>query len=84
MIETEIRTILKHALGLSDERVAALKTDSGLFGTVPELDSMAVAGLLAELEDRMGIVVDDDEIDAEMLETFGGLVEFARRKTDGA
>jgi acyl carrier protein len=63
--------------------VAALQPDSGLFGTLPELDSMAVAGLFAELEDRLGILIDDDDIDADMLETFGGLVDFAKTKVAG-
>jgi acyl carrier protein len=39
---------------------------TGLFGHLPELDSMAVAGLLTEIEDRLGIVIDDDEVDGEM------------------
>ncbi len=79
-IDTQVRTVLRDALGLSAQRVAALSADSGLFGTMPELDSMAVAGLLTELEDRLGIMIDDDEIDADLLETFGGLVAFAERK----
>jgi acyl carrier protein len=41
---------------------------------------MAVAGLLTELEDRIGITVEDDEVDGEMLETFGNLVRFAKAK----
>jgi acyl carrier protein len=41
---------------------------------------MAVAGVLTEIEDRLGIVVEDDEVDGEMLETFGSLARFARAK----
>ena len=37
---------------------------------------MAVAGLLTELEDRLGIIVDDD-VDGELFATFGSLVDFA-------
>ncbi len=80
LIEGQVREVLRDALGLSAERVAGFDHGSGLFGTLPELDSMAVAGLLTELEDRLGIIIDDDEIDAELLETFGGLVDFAKRK----
>lgn len=79
-IENLVREVLRDALGLSAERVARLDSSSGLFGTLPELDSMAVAGLLGELEDRLGIVIDDDEMDADMLESFGALVSFAERK----
>jgi acyl carrier protein len=41
---------------------------------------MAVAGMLTELEERLGILIDDDEVDGEMLETFGALVRFAAAK----
>jgi acyl carrier protein len=82
-IETKVRDVLRDVLGLSAERVARFDADTGLFGSLPELDSMAVAGLLTELEDRLGIMIDDDEVDADLLETFGGLLAFAHRKTAG-
>jgi acyl carrier protein len=82
-IDSTVRAIMRDVLGLSVERADALTADSGLFGTLPELDSMAVAGLLTELEDRLGIIVDDDEVDGDLLETFGGLVRFAERKVSG-
>ena len=41
---------------------------------------MAVAGLLTEVEDRLGIVIEDDEVDGEMLETYGALLAFVRAK----
>ena len=41
---------------------------------------MAVAGLLTEIEERLGILIEDDEVDGEMLETFGSLVRFAASK----
>ena len=75
-----LRAILRNVLGLSPERAADLEPDSGLFGHLPELDSMAVAGLLTEVEDRVGIVIEDDEVDGEMLETYGALLEFVRLK----
>lgn len=75
-IETTLRSIIADVLGVSAARAAALDDDSGLFGTLPELDSMAVANLLTEIEDRTGIIIEDDEIDGEMLETFGNLRRF--------
>ncbi len=54
-----------------------------LFGALPELDSMAVAGLLTEMEDRLDIMIDDDDVDGELFATFGGLVAFARMKVAG-
>ena len=75
-----LRGLLSDVLGLPESRIAAFTGGTALFGALPELDSMAVAGLLTEMEDRLHIVIEDDEIDGEMLETFGGLLEFARAK----
>jgi acyl carrier protein len=80
-VDKTVRAVLKDVLGLSHERVAAFDDTTPLFGALPELDSMAVAGVLTEIEDRLGIVIDDDEVDGEMLETFGALTTFAAAKT---
>jgi acyl carrier protein len=78
--DTVLRNVLRDVLGLSAERVAALTPATGLFGHLPELDSMAVAGLLTEVEDRLGIIIEDDEVDGEMLETYGAMLAFVRAK----
>jgi acyl carrier protein len=78
--DTIVRETLRDALSLDQSRVDAMDADTPLFGALPELDSMAVATLLTELEDRLGTIIDDDEVDAEMLETFGALVKFAKMK----
>ena len=79
-IERVVRGVLRDVLGISQDRVDAFDADTELFGALPELDSMAVAGLLTELEDRLGIIIDDDDVDGEMLATFGALVDFATAK----
>lgn len=79
-IDATIRAVLTDILGLDVSRVAAFTDQTPLFGSLPELDSMAVAGLLTEIEDRLGIVIDDDEVDGEMLESFGSLTRFAADK----
>jgi acyl carrier protein len=78
-----LRRVLQDVLGLSPARTAAFTADTGLFGHLPELDSMAVAGLLTEVEDRLGIVIEDDEVDGEMLETYGALLGFVTAKRGG-
>jgi acyl carrier protein len=78
-----LRQVLQDVLGLSRERVEAFTPATGLFGHLPELDSMAVAGLLTEIEDRLGIVIEDDEVDGEMLETYGALLAFVHAKRGG-
>lgn len=79
-VEKTIRNLLSDVLGLSTDQVAAMDAGTELFGAIPELDSMAVAGLLTEMEDRLNIMIDDDEVDGELFETFGNLVAFAKAK----
>jgi acyl carrier protein len=82
-VDAIVRAVLKDVLALSEQRVAAFIDATPLFGALPELDSMAVAGVLTELEDRLGFLIEDDEVDGEMLETFGALRRFAERKVTG-
>ena len=79
-VEATLRAVLADVLGLPEARVAAFDESSPLFGALPEFDSMAVAGLLTELEERLGILIEDHEVDADMMETFGALLSFARAK----
>lgn len=83
LVDDTVRATLVDILGLSPERVAAFDDDTPLFGALPELDSMAVATLLTELEDRLGIAIDDDEIDIEMFETYGALIRYTAMKALG-
>jgi acyl carrier protein len=75
-----LRRILTDVLGLKAGQAESFTAETGLFGHLPELDSMAVAGLLTEMEDRLDIMIEDDEIDGELLETYGSLLAFAEAK----
>jgi acyl carrier protein len=79
-VDQTVRAVLKDILALDADRVAAFDDDTALFGALPELDSMAVAGVLTEIEDRLHILIEDDEVDGEMLENFGALRRFAEAK----
>ncbi|WP_066699622.1 acyl carrier protein [Sphingobium amiense] len=79
-VENRLRALLRDVLGLSQERVDAFDDDTPLFGALPELDSMAVAGLLTEMEDRFGFLIDDEDIDGDTFETFGSLLAFTTTK----
>ena len=79
-VDTTLRAVLVDILGLKREQVAAFDEATPLFGALPEFDSMAVAGLLTELEERLGILIEDHEVSADMLETYGSLLTFARAK----
>lgn len=78
--DTLLRRILADVLGLKPGQADGFGPDTGLFGHLPELDSMAVAALLTEMEDRLGILIDESEIDGEVFETFGTLLAFAEAK----
>jgi acyl carrier protein len=83
-IDQKLRKILEDVLGLKPGQAEGFTNETGLFGDLPELDSMAVAGLLTEMEDRLDIVIDEDEIDGELFETYGNLLEFAVSKHEAA
>jgi acyl carrier protein len=82
--DRKMRNILAEVLGLRPGQADGFTADTGLFGDLPELDSMAVAGLLTEMEDRLDIVIDEDEIDGELFATYGSLLAFAETKRGAA
>ena len=76
-----VRAVLRDVLFIDAARADAFHADTPLFGALPELDSMAVAGLLTEMEDRLGIIIEDDDVDGDLLATFGSLTDYAIRKS---
>lgn len=74
-----LRAILGQTLSLGP-RANQLTAASKLLGAIPELDSMAVMNVLTALEDRFGIIVEDDDIDAQTFETVGSLITFVQGK----
>ena len=79
-----LRRILTDVLGLKPGQAESFTADTGLFGHLPELDSMAVAGLLTEIEDRLDIVIDDDDVDGDLLGDYGSLLSFVNAKREAA
>ena len=82
-VEVALRGLLAEVLGLPASRVAGFKEDTALFGALPEFDSMAVATLLTGMEERLDILIEDDDVEAEDFMSFGRLLAFAQRKTLG-
>ena len=78
-VEPILRGLLSDVLGLPPARVATFSEDTELFGALPELDSMAVAALLTGLEERLAVLIEDDDVEAEDFMTFGRLLAFAER-----
>ena len=71
----EVVDVLTRTLGIED-RAGDLTRDSGLFGELPELDSLGVVELAAALEDRFDIEIDDEDFTGEVFETVGSLTDF--------
>lgn len=80
-VEAVLRGLLADVLGLPAERVAGFDEATELFGALPEFDSLAVASLLTGIEERLGVLIEDDEVEAEDFATFGRLVAFGERLT---
>ncbi len=76
----EVLRVLDEVLSLNG-RSSTFTRQTHLLGAVPELDSMAVVTLITSLEERFGIVVDDDDIEGETFATVGNLVDFVSAKT---
>jgi acyl carrier protein len=74
-----VRNILKDVLQLG-QRADGLEASTSLFGSLPEFDSVAVVTVLTALEDRFGIMIEDDDISAETFETVGNLSAFVDQK----
>ena len=74
-----VKTVLGDVLNIG-ARADALGRDSQLLGGLPELDSMAVVGLVNALEEHFGIMVEDDELDASIFASVGSLVDFVEAK----
>jgi acyl carrier protein len=75
----ELKSVLVSVLGIED-RVDSITAETGLFGSMPELDSMAVVELVVLVEQKFGITVDDDEVTGEVFETIGSLAAFIDAK----
>lgn len=70
-----VKDILQHALHLGEE-VKTFNNSTSLLGSLPELDSIGVVNIITMIEDQLGCSIEDDEINAEVFETFGSLVNF--------
>ena len=78
-----VRAVLIESLELH-QRPEELREDTALFGSIPELDSFGVVQLVASIEDRFDITVEDDEFGAEIFETVGTLTGFVDAKLAAA
>ena len=78
-VRKELQSLIDSTLNLGG-RGLAFQDTTPLMGALPELDSMGVVSLLTAFEERLGFVVEDDEIDGSIFETFGTLLRFVESK----
>lgn len=70
-----VKAVLVRTLGIQD-RAGSIDESTPLFGSMPELDSLAVVELAASLEEAFGFEIDDEDFTGDMFETLGTLAQF--------
>jgi acyl carrier protein len=73
-----VKVVLVKSLGLQD-RAHTLEASTELFGSMPELDSMAVVTLAVNLEREFDFEIDDEDFTGDVFETIGTLAEFVEQ-----
>jgi acyl carrier protein len=73
-----VTTVIVKTLKIED-RVDRLGASTELFGSMPELDSMAVVALAVALEREFDFEIDDEDFSGEVFETVGTLAAFVER-----
>lgn len=75
----DVKAVLVETLGVED-RAETLHAGTPLLGSLPELDSMAVLELVLTLEQHFGIVIEGEDVTAEVFETLATLTAFVNDK----
>jgi len=78
-VERHVVAVLDEVLSLNG-RSASFERDTPLLGSLPELDSMAVVAVITTIEERIGITMNDDEIDGNTFATLGSLTDYVDAK----
>lgn len=73
-----VKVVIVKTLGVQD-RAGTLEATTELFGSLPELDSMAVVTLAVNLEREFDFEIDDEDFTGEVFETIGTLADFVEQ-----
>ena len=73
-----VKVVIVKSLGIQD-RAHTLEASTELFGSLPELDSMAVVTLAVNLEREFDFEINDEDFTGEVFETIGTLAEFVEQ-----
>jgi len=74
-----VKGVLVETLGLDGE-ADGMHPGTPLFGSLPELDSMAVLEVLLALEEQFGITIEGDDVTGDAFETLGSLTDFVNEQ----
>ena len=77
-LEVELKQLLQDCLQLDE--VSQWQAETEILGAVPEFDSMAIVTVLTQVEENYGVIIEDDEVSAEVFETLGSLMSFVAEK----
>jgi acyl carrier protein len=75
-----VKVVIVKTLGIQD-RADRLEESTELFGSMPELDSMAVVTLAVNLEREFDFEIDDEDFTGEVFDTIASLAEYVERNT---
>lgn len=75
----DVKDVLVDTLEL-DDQADRIDATTPLFGSLPELDSMAVLEVVLALEERFGIAIDDEDVTADVFESVATLTAFVDGK----
>jgi acyl carrier protein len=75
----DVKAIVVATLEIEDQ-VDDLGPETGLYGNLPELDSLTVVKLVVALRKRFGIEIKIDEIGGDIFDTLGRLAAFVESK----
>lgn len=68
----KVKSVVVATLGVED-RAHSIDASTPLFEGLPELDSLAAVELVTALETHFDIVIEDEEVTAEVFETLSSL-----------
>jgi acyl carrier protein len=71
----EVKALVAETLEIVD-RLDSMNASTGLFGSLPELDSMTVVQLVVAIQEKFGFEVDHANITMDSFETIGTLAAF--------
>lgn len=71
----EVKALVAETLGIVD-RLDSMNASTGLFGSLPELDSMTVIELVTAIQEKFGFEVDQASLTMDAFETIGTLAAF--------